>query len=140
MGHGGMHSGVSECVKLGSGRGCVGGLGRGGGGGHGGVRLCGIWYEGVWGCLMGGWVCVWAWGGKMGGVGREGVSVGGMSAGGGTGYLPWCWQDLSGSGCVWVLLPTSGWCQVAAWGWVVLVWGGMQVVGVWWSSMVISFE
>ena len=25
MGHGGMHGGVSECVKLGSGRGCVGG-------------------------------------------------------------------------------------------------------------------
>jgi hypothetical protein len=82
MGHGGMHSGVSGCVKLGSGRGCVGGLGRGGGGGHGGVRLCSIWYGGVWGCLMGGWVCVWAWGGKMGGVGREGVSVGGDVSGG----------------------------------------------------------
>ena len=27
MGHGGMHSGVSECVKLGSGRGCVWGGG-----------------------------------------------------------------------------------------------------------------
>ena len=30
MGHGGMHSGVSGCVKLGSGRGCVGGVGWGG--------------------------------------------------------------------------------------------------------------
>ena len=80
-------------------------------------------------------------GGQDGRSGEGGCQCGGgMSAGGGTGYLPWCWQDLSGSGCVWVLLPTSGWCQVAAWGWVVLVWGGMQVVGDWWSSMVISFE
>ena len=49
-----MHSGVSGCVKLGSGRGCVGELGRGGGDGHGGGEVCGAWHGGVWGCLVGG--------------------------------------------------------------------------------------
>ena len=82
----------------------------------------------------------------MGGVGKVGVSVGrGVSGGGvygvrGIGYLPWFWRDISGSGCVWVLLPTSGMCRLAAWGWVALVWEVMRSKGVWWSSMVISFE
>ena len=82
VGYGGIHSGVSGCGKLDSGRGCVGDWGMRGGGGHGGVGLCSIWYAGVLGCALGGWVCVWAWGGEMGGVGRVGVSVGrGVSGG-----------------------------------------------------------
>ena len=51
---------------------------------------------------MVGWVCVWAWGGgKMGGVGRVGVSVGGGVSGG-------CYRVLTLvlAGCVgvWVRL------------------------------------
>ena len=119
MGHGGMHSGVSECVKLGSGRGCVGGLGRGGGGGHGGVRLCGIWYEGVWGCLMGGWVCVWAWGGQDGRSGEGGCQCGGGCQRGvvqgtylGVGRM--C-LGLGASGCCCPLPVGAGWQLGGGW-------------------------
>ena len=67
MGHGGIHSGVSGCGKLDSGRGCVGEVGRGGGDGHGvgecvapGMGVCG----GVW--WVDGLVC------GHGGAGWEG--------------------------------------------------------------------
>ena len=99
VGDGGVHSGVSVCVLLGSGRGCVGDWDMRGGGGHGGVGLCSIWYGGVLGCALGGWVCVWAWGGKMGGVGREGISVGGGVSGGWYRYRV---LTLVLAGCVWV--------------------------------------
>ena len=52
----------------------------------------------------------------------EGMSGGRVCGSGGTGYAPWVGQqDSSGSGCVWVWLPTSGICRLATWGWVVIV-------------------
>ena len=69
--------------------------------------------------VFGGWI---GWCGGMerrDGRGRvgEGMSVGGRVYGiGGTGYLPWFGRDRSGSGLVWVWLPTSGICQLASWG------------------------
>ena len=77
----------------------------------------------------------------MGGVGRVGVSVGGGVSGGWYRVL-----TLVLAGCVWVwvrlgvvahfrLVPGGSLGVGGA-----CVWGGMQVVGDWWSSMVISVE
>ena len=51
----------------------------------------------------------------------EGVSGGRVYGSGGTGYSPWVGQDSSGSGCVWVWLPTSGICRLASLGRVVVM-------------------
>ena len=92
--------------------------------------------------MFDGWMglCV-GMGGKMGGVGREGVSVGGGVSGEWYRVL-----TLVLAGCVWVCvrlgvvahfrLVPDGSLEVGG----SCVWGGMQSMGVWWSSMVISFE
>ena len=80
-------------------------------------------------------------GGKMGGGEREGVSVGGGCQRGvvqgtylGVGRM--C-LGLGASGGCCPLPVGAGWQLGGGW---FLCGGGMQIVGVWWSSMVISFE
>ena len=64
----------------------------------------------------------------MGGEGEVGGRVYGI---GGTGYLPWFGRDRSGSGRVWVWLPTSGIRRLASLGWVVLMQESILGDGVW---------